>query len=193
VCKNEVISLARQDLHGITMRNIYRSLLLLLVGATQKELARQVRFLTIENQMLRSRLPRRLTITQQERNRLVRFGAKLGSALDHLVSIVHPDTLRRWIREDRRGRRKAPVARGRRRTPEQLRRLIIKLARETGWGYTPPNPPSSSTLPGRNPLRTKTLFKERSVAIAEQLVAGFEFLLGAARRERPTTKLAGTG
>jgi putative transposase len=117
------------------MRNIYRSLLLLLVGATQKELARQVRYLTIENQMLRSRLPRRLTITPQERNRLVRFGAKLGSALGHLVSIVHPDTLRRWIREDRRGRRKA-ISRGRRRTPEQIRRLIIKLARETGWGYT---------------------------------------------------------
>jgi putative transposase len=118
------------------MRNIYRSLLLLLVGTTQKELARHVRYLTVENQMLRSRLPFRLNITPQERNRLVRFGAKLGSALDHLVSIVHPDTLRRWIREDRRGRRKAPVARGRRRTPEQIRRLIIKLARENGWGYT---------------------------------------------------------
>ena len=94
------------------MRNIYRSLLLILVGATQKELARQVRYLTVENQMLRSRLPRRVTVTTQERNRLVRFGSKLGPALDHLVSIVHPDTLRRWIREDRRGKRKVPVARG---------------------------------------------------------------------------------
>src|ERR1700722_10705968 len=118
------------------MRNIYRSQLLLLVEATQKELARQVRYLTIENQMLRSRLPRRLTITPQERNRLVRFGPKLGRALNHLVSIVHPDTLRRWIREDRRRLRKRPVSPGRRRTPEQIRRLIIKLARETGWGYT---------------------------------------------------------
>ena len=35
------------------MRNIYRSLLLILVGATQKELARQVRYLTVENQLLR--------------------------------------------------------------------------------------------------------------------------------------------
>jgi len=50
--------------------------------------------------------------------------------------IVHPDTLRRWMREDRRGQRKAAPGRGRRRTPEQLRRLIVKLARETGWGYT---------------------------------------------------------
>jgi putative transposase len=118
------------------MRNIYRSLLLILVGATQKELARQVRYLTVENQLLRSRLPPRLTITPQERNRLVRFGSKLGRALNHLVSVVHPDTLRRWIREDRRGKRTKPVPRGRRRTAEQIRRLILKLARETGWGYT---------------------------------------------------------
>jgi putative transposase len=118
------------------MRNTYRSLLLILVAATQKELARQVRYLTIENQMLRSRLPHRLTVTPQEQNRLVRFGSKLGRALDHLVSIVHPDTHRRWIRENRRERRKAAVPRGRRRTPEQIRRLILKLGRETGWGYT---------------------------------------------------------
>ena len=136
MCKNEVICLAQQDLHEIAMRNIYRSLLLILVGATQKELARQVRYLTVENQVLRSKLPLRVTITNQERNRLVRFAAKLGQAIDHLVSIVHPRTLRRWIREDRRGKRKVPVARGRRRTAEQIRRLILKLARETGWGYT---------------------------------------------------------
>jgi putative transposase len=118
------------------MQNIYRSLLLVLVGATQKELARQVRYLSIENQLLRSRLPRRVTLTAQERNRLVRFASKLGSAINHLVSIVHPGTLRRWIREDRKGRKKVPVARGRRRTPEQIRRLIVKFANENGWGYT---------------------------------------------------------
>jgi putative transposase len=52
------------------------------------------------------------------------------------VSIVHPDTLRGWIREERRGKRKVQVARGRRPTSEQMRRLIVKLAHETGWGYT---------------------------------------------------------
>ena len=67
---------------------------------------------------------------------MVRFGSKLGSALDQLVSIVHPGTLRRWIREDRKGKRKAPAPRGRRRTAEQIRRLILKLAHENSWGYT---------------------------------------------------------
>jgi putative transposase len=118
------------------MQNIYSSLLLVIAGATQKELARQVRYLTVENQLLRSKLPQRLTLTMQERNRLVRFGSKLGRALDQLVSIVHPSTLKRWIREDRNGRKKVAVARGRRRTPEQIRRLILKLANENSWGYT---------------------------------------------------------
>ena len=107
-----------------------------LIGVMRKELARQVRYLAVENELLRSRLPRRLTIKPRERNRLVKFGSKLGRALGHLVTIVHPDTLRRWIREDRRGRRKVAVPRGRRRTAEQIRRLILKMARETGWGYT---------------------------------------------------------
>jgi putative transposase len=84
-----------------TMRNIYRSLLLLLIiaGATQKELARQVRYLKVENQILRSKLPARVPVTEKERNRLVRFAGKLGRALNEIVTIVHPDTssLKVWL------------------------------------------------------------------------------------------------
>ncbi len=32
--------------------------------------------------------------TDKERNKLVKFGSKLGKALGELVTIVHPDTLR---------------------------------------------------------------------------------------------------
>ncbi len=85
------------------MKNIYRSLFLVLVVATQKEVARQIRYLKVENEILRSKLPYRVPITHQERNRLVRFGAQLGKAINHLVSIVHPSTLRGWIREDAAG------------------------------------------------------------------------------------------
>jgi len=118
------------------MRNIYNSLLLLIAGATSKQLARQVAYLKVENRILRSKLSARVTVTAQERNRLVRFGAKLGKARDQLVSIVHPDTLRRWIRESRQTRRLKAAKVGRRPTAESIRRLIIKLGRETGWGYT---------------------------------------------------------
>jgi len=118
------------------MSNIYNALLLLIAGATSKQLARQVAYLKVENKILRSKLSARVSVTAQERNRLVRFGAKLGSALHELVSIVHPDTLRRWIRESRQQRKLKPVKVGRRPTAESIRWLIIKLGRETGWGYT---------------------------------------------------------
>ena len=57
--------------------------------------------------------------------------------MDKIVTLVHPDTLRRWIRESKKsGKTKTPVKRGRRRTAEDIRKLIIKLAKENEWGYT---------------------------------------------------------
>ncbi len=51
------------------MRNIYRSLLLIIAGATQKELTRQFRYLKVENQILRSKLPARVQVAQHVRLR----------------------------------------------------------------------------------------------------------------------------
>jgi putative transposase len=118
------------------MKNLYHRLLLLIAGATQKELASQVRYLKIENEILRSKLPRRVSVTEKERNKLVKFGSKLGKALGQLVTIVHPDTLRRWIREAGKPGKKTPAKKGRPRTKEEIRELILKLARENDWGYT---------------------------------------------------------
>jgi putative transposase len=118
------------------MRNIYNALLLLIAGATNKELARQVTYLKVENRILRGKQSGRVAVTAQERNRLVRFGAKLGKALNQLVTIVHPDTRRRWIRESRKQRKVKAAKVGRRPTALEIRKLIIKLAKETGWGYT---------------------------------------------------------
>ncbi len=55
------------------MVNVFQSLLLIMAGATEKELARQVKYLKVENEVLRSKLPKRITITPTERQRLVRF------------------------------------------------------------------------------------------------------------------------
>lgn len=118
------------------MKNLYQRLLLLIAGATQLELARHVRYLKIENEILRSKLPKRVPVTSTEQSRLVKFGAKLGKALSELVTIVHPDTLRRWIRDSQQRAKKKPVKKGRPRTQEQIRELILKLARENDWGYT---------------------------------------------------------
>lgn len=118
------------------MTNLFQSLLLVIAGASQKELARQVKYLKVENEILRNKLPKRITVTAKERNRLVRFAKGLGRALRQLTTIVTPDTLLRWIRAERQNGHKTPVKRGRRRTPEQIRRLILKLAKENQWGYT---------------------------------------------------------
>jgi putative transposase len=117
------------------MALLFRSLLLVIAGATHRELARQLRYLKVENQILRSKLPTRVTITPTERQRLLKFGEGLGKALRAVVTIVAPSTFLRWIRESRRQTAGPPTKRGRRRTPLQIRRLILKLARENGWGY----------------------------------------------------------
>ena len=78
------------------MTNIYRSLLLVIAGASQRELARQIKYLKVENQILRSRLPRQVRVTHKEQTRLVKFAGKLAAkVLQQLVTIVHPDTLLR--------------------------------------------------------------------------------------------------
>ena len=83
-------------------RDIYRSLLMILAGATQKELARHVRHLKVENQILRSKLPARIDVTDQERNRLIRLAENLGAkALIELATIAPVDANCRWIREQR--------------------------------------------------------------------------------------------
>src|SRR4051812_32361031 len=106
------------------MVSIFRSLLLVIAGATQRELARQIRYLKVENEVLRRKLPKKITVTRSERQRLLKFGAKLGKALRQLVTIVTPGTFLRWIREDKGNRRQLPRARGRPKTAEQVRRLI---------------------------------------------------------------------
>jgi len=58
----------------------------------------------------------------------------VGTAILQLVSIVSPVTMRRWLRADKKGHptRRRP---GRPRTPMELEQLIIRMAKETGWGY----------------------------------------------------------
>lgn len=74
--------------------------------------------------------------TPQERSRLARFATNLGKALDELATIVHPNTIRRRIREAKRHGKSKSAKRGRRPTAQVIRDLILTLAKENGWGYT---------------------------------------------------------
>mgnify|MGYP003675006438 CR=1 FL=1 len=83
------------DLAGIfanfsiaSFRNIYTSLMPVIARSTDKELARQVSYLKAENQILRSRLPARVSLTQREKNRLVRFAKNLGSTMNELAPSI---------------------------------------------------------------------------------------------------------
>jgi putative transposase len=58
---------------------------------------------------------------------------RLGSAIKELITIVHPRTFARWVSQAT-----SPAKarqRGRPRKPEEIRQLIIQMAKDTGWGY----------------------------------------------------------
>jgi transposase len=57
-------------------------------------------------------------------------------AIRHLVSIVTPHTFDRWLNGAKWRKGTKPRKPGRPRTPEEIEQLILRIARETGWGYT---------------------------------------------------------
>jgi putative transposase len=116
-----------------SVRKAYTALMLLLARATDRELARVVAYLKEENHILRARLPERINVTPKERQRLLRFGRHLGTAIHHAVTIVSPGTFLRWLREERKAK---PRKRGRPRTADDLQELILLMARENDRGYT---------------------------------------------------------
>lgn len=118
------------------MKNLYHQLLLVIAGSTQKQLASQIQYLRAENAILRSKLPRRISVTPQEKTRLAKLASKLGKAFNELVTIVSPGTLRRWIGQFQKPSGISHAKKGRPRTPQDIRELIIRLARENDWGYT---------------------------------------------------------
>ena len=102
-------------------------------------------------------------LTAEEKQELLELGEPIGSGLKHLISIVSYGSFLRWKRQARGG--DEPKKMGRPRTLETLKDLIVKIASETGWGYTRVmgelkklgiKPPSRNTL--------KKIMKEASHA-----------------------------
>jgi len=118
------------------MSKIFHPLLALIASSTDRELAKYVEFLKYENRILRSRLPKQVHTTVDERQTLLRYGKVLGRAIEEIISIVSPTTFKRWIREEKLGRTKTKNPKGGRRKPKELRELVIEIALKTGFGYT---------------------------------------------------------
>ncbi|MBM3996369.1 MAG: hypothetical protein FJ303_19785 [Planctomycetes bacterium] len=118
------------------MTTIWKGFLLLLARATDRELAKMVEFLKVENQILRSKLPRRVDVTPAEKRQLIKLGKPLGTKVRELISIVCYRTFRRWLKAEEGG---APEPRsskgGRPKTPINIRALVLRMADEIGWGF----------------------------------------------------------
>jgi hypothetical protein len=91
------------------MAAIIHPLLTLLASLTRQELARQVTYLKAENQILRSKLPKRIELSNQQRRRLVKHGKSLGARIKDLISIVSYSTFRKWVRSVEDAPDKRPV------------------------------------------------------------------------------------
>jgi putative transposase len=105
--------------------------------ATPDDLRQQLQYLKAENEILRSKIRGPIRVTNEERTRLLKLGIPLGTRLKSLISVVKPDTFARWVREARgRKKKKAAHPQGRPRTAEEVREVVLRIARETGWGYT---------------------------------------------------------
>lgn len=108
--------------------------LFVLSCSSRKQLARQILYLKAENQILRSKVKGRITLTDEERAALLRFGQELGAAtVKKLISIVKPETYARWLRKQpppRPKKRPGPPPK-----PIEVRELVIRIARECGFGF----------------------------------------------------------
>ncbi|MCH9655065.1 MAG: integrase [Planctomycetes bacterium] len=116
------------------MIQLFHPLLTLIATASDSLLARYVLYLKKENQILRDRIPGEIHTKPHERRQLLKYGQPLGTAINELITIVTPGTFYRWVREEKRGRKEKQI--GRPGKSAVLWELVLKIARETGFGYT---------------------------------------------------------
>ena len=120
-----------------TTNGLLQALFQFMGKAVQSDLVRQIEYLRIENQILRSKLGQRVAVSPSERRRLIRFGRGLGADLKRCLSIVSYNTFQRWVRESQHSKPLTQKRRGRPRTLKEIEALIIRFATENpGWGYS---------------------------------------------------------
>jgi len=107
----------------------------LLGKITHSNLIRQIEYIKVENEILRSKLPKRVTTSQAEKRRLIKYGLPLRGQIKNTISIVGYSTFRRWVTEGVTNKKKP--RRGRpRKTTQEIIDILIRMAKENHlWGY----------------------------------------------------------
>ncbi len=123
------------------MRAIVHPFLALLASSSRQDLAGQNQLLKAENKVLRSKMHERIEFTDQDRTAIVKHGLPLGGAIKGLLSIVSYSTFRRWVRAIEDGNKpkskEEPQPKGGRpKTDGSIRDLVIRMRKESVWGYT---------------------------------------------------------
>lgn len=119
-----------------TQKNVFSELLSFLGKMTQENLTHQIEYLKVENEILRKRVGKRILPTPIERRKLLRFGIPLGKDIKSIITIVRYETFLLWARGYKRKQKTENInKRGRPKTKEEIRKLVVRLAKENNWGY----------------------------------------------------------
>ncbi len=112
----------------------FHMVLVMLMESLSARRDAQVRFLKLQNEILRKKLPgNRVVIDPTDRKRLLALGAELSHAVQDTLQVVSLKTYRTWQREERDG--KQPKKVGRPKLAKELIDLVIRLGKENlGWG-----------------------------------------------------------
>lgn len=104
------------------------------------DLALENDYLRQENKILRSKLGKRVSLTDNERHILVQYGLLIKNRLRDIMSIVKPETLLNWHRKMKKKKwtyDTTPKKPGRPNKSQNTEHLVIKIAQENRhMGYT---------------------------------------------------------